>query len=140
MAFLDEIASRLSSQGVASSSGEQGFFLVRGFLPDSTVLPNRLMAIIQTGGQAPDASVEIDRPGLQVLTRGQSLMTVSSAYQVAEAKAQAAKRALHALTPGSLDGRHYVGIWATQDPFFMGYDSEYRPLFSENFVTQRSRT
>jgi hypothetical protein len=140
MALLDEVASRLSSQGVASSSGEDGFYLVRGWLPDSTALPDQMMAVIQTGGQAADAAVEIDRPGLQVLTRGQSLQTTSSAYQEAEAKAQAAKSALHAITPGSLDGRHYVGIWATQDPFFMGYDSEYRPLFSENFILQRSRT
>ena len=140
MALVAEIGARLSTQGVASSSGEGGYYLGLGTLMDSTVLPDRMVAVIQTGGQAPDAATEVDRPGFQIITRGPSMMTESSAYPEAEAKAQAAKVALHGMTPGTLSGRHYVGIWATQDPFFIGYDDEYRPLFSENFVAQRSST
>lgn len=140
MSLVAEIGARLASQGVASSSGEGGFYLALGTLPDSTVLPDRMMAVIQTGGQAPDAATEVDRPGFQIITRGQPLDDVATAYSAAETKAQAAKTALHAITPGALSTRHYVGIWATQDPFFIGYDDEYRPLFSQNFVAQRSRT
>ena len=140
MALVAEIGARLSTQGVASSSGEDGYYLGLGMLMDSTVLPDRMVAVIQTPGQAPDAATEVDRPGFQILTRGPSVLTVSSGYKEARAKARDAKTALHAMTPGSLSGRHYVGIWATQEPVFTGYDESYRPLFSENFIAQRSRT
>ena len=140
MAFLEEIKVQLSTNSVASSSGEGGWYIALGQLPDSTAVPDRIVALLQTGGGAPDAATEVDRPGLQVLTRGLSLMNNSTAYEEAEAKAQEVKRTLHAMTPGSLDGRHYVGIWAEQDPFFAGYDESDRPRFSQNFRVMRSRT
>ena len=140
MAFLVELGDRLSSQDVASSSGKSGWYLALGQMPDSTAIADRVVALLQTGGFAPDAATEVDRPSFQVLTRGLSIMANSTAYEEAEAKAQAVKRALHALTPGSLGGRHYVGIWAEQDPFFAGYDESERPHFSQNFRVMRSRT
>jgi len=138
--LLDEIGAWLAAQSVASSSGEDGFFLGLGMMMDSTVLADRMIAVIETGGLAPDAATEVDRPGFQVITRGASTQSVSTAYPEAESKAEAASLALHAIAPGSLSGRHYVGIWATQSHFFLGYDEEGRPLFSQNFLAQRSRT
>lgn len=140
MAFLEEIKVQLSTNSVASSSGEGGWFIALGQMPDSTVTVDRIVALLQTQGFAPDAATEIDRPALQVLTRGLPLMENSTAYEEAEAKAQEVKRTLHAITPGSLSGRHYVGIWAEQDPFFAGYDEKDRPHFSQNFRVERSRT
>ena len=145
MSLLDEIGVRLSSQAVASSSGtvtgDETWRLALGFMPDSTLLGDTVVAVIETPGLAPDAATEIDRPGFQVLTRGESLIDTSTAYEAARAKAEEVKTALHAITPGSLGGgHHYTGIWAQQDPFFAGLDESDRPVFSQNFRAQRSRT
>ena len=140
MALLDELNGILSTAGVASSSGESGWYLALGLLPDSTVWPDKTVALIQTQGYAPEASVEIDKPSFQVLTRGESVMQTSTAYQVAEAKAYQVHTTLHAITPGAYSSRQYPGIWAEQTPFFLGFDESDRPVFSQNFRTMRSRT
>jgi len=141
MALLAEIGAMLSTAGVASSSGESGWYLALSLLPDSTVWPDKTVAVIQGNpGYAPDAATEVDRPVFQVLTRGESPRTTSSAYQDCETKARAAYTALHAKTPGSYSSHHYTGIWAEQEPFFAGYDDSDRVIFSQNFRAMRSRT
>ena len=136
--LLDEIGGVLSTGGVASSSGP--FYLWLGQLPDSTVIPDRAVAILETGGYAPEARAELDRPTFQVLTRGAAVTAVSTAYEEARTKAEAVKTALHALAPGTYSGRHYGGVWAEQDPIHLGLDDSDRPLFSQNFRAMRSRT
>lgn len=140
MALLDDIGTALSTNSVASSSGESGWYLWKGHMPDSTYVADRAIAVLQTAGFAPDAATEVDRPAFQLLTRGPSIMQVSTAYELVEAKAQAAAAVLHAITPGAINGRHYVGVWAEQDPFFAGLDESDRVVFSQNFRVQRSRT
>lgn len=145
MGLLDEIGARLSSQGVASSSGEgsvEVWKLVLGHLPDSTQLGDTVVAVLESGGLAPDAATEVDRPTFQVITRGESLIDTSTAYQTARAKASCASSVLHAVAPGQLgaSGNHYTGIWAQQEPFFAGLDEKDRPMFSQNFLAMRSRT
>jgi hypothetical protein len=141
VAILPELGDKLSSQSVASSSGAGDFFLTYGEMPDSTaVASDRMVALLQTQGFAPDAATEVDRPAVQLLVRGQSRTDASTAYEEAEAKAQEAKRVLHGITPGDIGGRHYVGIWAEQDPFFGGYDERRRPVFVTNYRIERSRT
>ena len=140
MALLDEIGTRLDDSGIASSSGDDGWVLMKSMLPDSCALQDKIVALIETGGEAPDAYTELDRPHFQVLVRGDPITTVSSSYEVASAKADEIKRDLHAITPGSLSGRHFVGIWALQDPFLLEYDSSDRPVLAINFRALRSRT
>ena len=138
--LLDEIGTRLDDSGIASSSGDDGWVLVKSMLPDSSALQNKVVALIETPGEAPDAYTELDKPHFQVLVRGDSIATVSSAYSVASAKADEIKRDLHAITPGSLSGRHYAGIWALQDPFLLEMDKSDRPVLVVNFRAFRSRT
>ena len=138
--LLDEIGTRLDDQGIASSSGDDGWVLMKSMLPDSSALQNKIVALIETPGEAPDAYTELDKPHFQVLVRGDSIATVSSAYSVASAKADEIKRDLHAITPGSLSGRHYAGIWALQDPFLLEMDKSDRPVLVINFRAFRSRT
>lgn len=139
MALLDELGTRLSDQGLASSSGADGWVLYKSQLPDSTTVQDRAVSLFQTPGEAPEARVEIDRPHVQVVVRGASQHDSSTGYEEAEAKAQAIKRDLHEFS-GALSGRHYPGIWALQDPAFAGYDQSRRPRFSVNFRAWRSRT
>ena len=140
MALLSEIGTRLSDSTLASSSGKNSWTLIESYLPDSTALPDKIVALLQTGGPPPDAYTEVDRPGFQVLVRGESLNAASSGYDDAEQESQDIKADLHAITPGSLSGRHYVGIWADGDPFLLEYDQSMRPVIATNYTALRSRT
>ncbi len=140
MAILDEIATRLDDQGIASSSGDDGWVLVKSMLPDSSALQDKIVALIETPGEAPDAYTELDRPHFQVLVRGDPITTVSSAYETARAKAEEIKIDLHTLGPVTLSGRYFPAIWAMQDPFLLEYDQNDRPTFVMNVRAFRSRT
>ena len=109
-------------------------------LPDSSALQNKIVAIIETAGEAPDASTELDKPHFQVIVRGDPITQVSSAYEETRAKADQITIDLHAINPGTLSGRHYPGIWALQDPFLLEYDQNDRPVLSTEFRAFRSRT
>ena len=138
--LLDEIGTRLDDQGIASSSGDDGWVLVKSMLPDSSALQNKIVALIETPGEAPDAYTELDKPHFQVLVRGDSIATVSSSYSVARAKIEAIKTDLHTLGPITLSGRHFPAIWALQDPFLLEMDKSDRPVLVINFRAFRSRT
>jgi hypothetical protein len=109
-------------------------------LPDSTALADKAVAIIETPGGPPEAATEVDEPHFQILVRGTSINSASTAYQDAKDKAQDVKAALHAITPGTYSGRHYAGIWAQQDPFLFEYDDNQRPVIVTNYRALRSRT
>lgn len=140
MALLDEISQRLADQGLASSSGADGWLLVKSMLPDSSALQDKIVALIETPGEPPDAQTEVDKPHFQVLVRGDPINQVSSAYETAQAKAQAIKRDLHRLGPVTLSGRYYPAMWAMQDPFLLEVDKRDRPTFVMNVRAFRSRT
>ena len=140
MAFLDEIGTILSTQSIASSSGENGWYLALSMMPDSSASPDRIVAVIPTPGTPPLATVELDEPGLQIRVRGQSYMSASTAFQEAWSKAEAAYAVLHGLAPGTYSGRYYAGIWAEQSPFLLRYDENNRPEVAFNLRVYRSRT
>jgi hypothetical protein len=97
------------------------------------------VAVVETAGFPNLARVEVDQPGFQVRVRGEAVGS-SSAYTEARDKIDAIKLDLHGIAPGSLSGRHYVGIWAEQDPFLLEYDMSNRPHLICNFRVMRSRT
>lgn len=140
MALLDELGTVLSTQSIASSSGEGGWYLALSMMPDSTASPDRIVAVIPTPGTPPLATVELDEPGVQIRVRGQSYMSASTAFQEAWSKAEAAYTALHGLAPGTYSGRYYAGIWAEQSPFLLRYDENNRPEVAFNLRVYRSRT
>ena len=138
--LLDEIAQRVDDQSLASSSGADGWLLVKSMLPDSSALQDKIVALIETPGEPPDAQTEVDKPHFQVLVRGASIAQVSSAYEEAAAKAQEIKRDLHRLGPVTLSGRYFPAMWAMQDPFLLEVDQRDRPTFVMNVRAFRSRT
>lgn len=145
MALLEEIEARLVAASLASSTGLNGWRLVKSYMPDSTALPDKLVAIIETAGMPSEARTEVDFPGFQVLVRGSALQRASSGYSEARSEAQSIKNDLHARGNGPLgttsgSTQHYVGIWAQQDPFLVEYDAQGRPIIACNFIAQRSRT
>lgn len=145
MAFLDDIGAQLATASVASSSGSSSgavtYQLIKNWLPDSTGLQDRVVALIETAGMSPTPRGELDTPGLQVMIRGGSLIKVSSAFSDARSTAESIKTTLHALGPfSSTSGRYYPGIRAMQDPFLLHVDELKRPVYAINFLAWRSRT
>ncbi len=140
MALLDEIGAVLSTQSVASSSGVGGWLLVLSFMPDSTAIQDKVVAIIETPGFPPDAGTDLDRPGFQVRVRGDPISTTTTSYAEARQKIEDVKTTLHALASTSYSGRHYPGVWAEQEPFLLRYDQNDRPELAINFRAMRSRT
>jgi hypothetical protein len=140
MAYLDEIAAIIEA-GTTDAGTGSSFPIIRGHLPDSTVLGDRMVALVMTPGLADQARVEIESPGLQVLVRGASIQEVSTGYEEADNVAWSVKNALHEYvgTPSS-SGKLYVGVWNESGPFFLGFDESFRPRFSNNLRIQRSRT
>lgn len=109
-------------------------------MPDSAQLQDKVVAIVETPGGPPLATVEVDEPGLQLMVRGASITSESTAYEDAQAKANEIYRDLHGLGAVTLSGRYFPGIWAEQTPFLLQYDESDRPHIACNFRVLRSRT
>lgn len=145
MSYLEEIASIIEAGTTAAGSTHATWPLYGGFLPDSTVIGDRAVALLLAPGLPDDGGTgsprsDVERPGLQVLVRGQPLNQVRTSYPDAESVAFAVKNALHGFSGASSAGaRHYVGIWA-EAPAFIGFDESKRPLFSTNLRVERSRS
>lgn len=114
--------------------------LFLGHMPDSTVVNDKAVALIETPGGGESGRLDMDRRGLQVLVRGSPMTSESSAYEVTEVEALVVREALvgYAGSTGT-QGTHYVGIWGESGPFFAGFDASYRPQFSANYRVWRSR-
>lgn len=113
-----------------------------GHMPDSTVaaFTDKAVALLNTLGGADYGRVEIEEPGLQILVRGASIYQQSSGYEEAFSAAHQIKNALHGFSGPTSSGKNVVGIWNQSGPFFLGFDQEMRPNFSNNFRVMRSRT
>lgn len=142
MAFLTQIASVLELGTTEAGTGST-FPIFKGMLPDSTVagVPDRAVALLLTPGAPDDGHNLREHPGIQVLVRGAPLQnSTTESYEEAEGLAFTVKDALHGFSGESSSGaRHIVGIWSQSGPFFGGYDSSMRPVFSNNLIVQRSK-
>ena len=138
--LLDEIGARLSTQSIASSSGVDGWLLVQSFMPDSTAMQDKVVALIETPGGPPSPRVEIDFPSFQVRVRGDPITTTSTSYQETRQKIEDIKLELHGIDNLTLSSRYYVMIVAEQEPFLLEYDAQDRPHLACNFTAWRSRT
>ena len=97
--------------------------------------PDQCVAVFDTGGEPPQPSFVYLKPTIQVRIRG-----AKTGYQTAYTLAESIRDALHDLTNETWNSTRYVGIWATSDIFFIGYDENDRPLFSVNFRIHRTST
>jgi len=136
MAFLDEVADLIGS----STAGSTSWPVFRGHLPDSTVIDDRAIGLVHTGGGAqPGVTLQTDR--LTVLVRGRPMNQTSSAYEEAEAHAVSLKTAVRGYAGLSSDTNdvYYAGVWCEAAPYFDGLDESYRPVFRMEFRCMRAR-
>lgn len=138
--LLQEINTIIEAGTTEAGSTFPDWPIYRGHLPDSTAIGDRAVALLNTAGEPDLGQPDVEKPGLQVITRGLSLKEFDTAYTEAEAVAYSVKNALHGFSgESSSGGTHYVGVWNESGPFFIGFDSSKRPLFSNNLLIQRSR-
>ena len=145
MALLEEIGGKLAALGLCSSSGANGWVLIKSWLPDSTVMPHKVVALTETGGYPPLLPVELDYPTFSVRVRGDVSAAVSGAYSAARTEIENIKLALHGLgsvmlPTTSSPSQYYVEVKATQEPSLLHYDQQQRPVLVCNFSAIRSRT
>lgn len=91
--FLEEIDAILAANSSKAGAGTS-YPTYLGHLPDSTVIGDRAVGLLLAEGFPDGERTGVENPGLQVLVRGTSLRTESSAYAEASATAKAVKDAL----------------------------------------------
>ena len=140
MALPEEIAVRLTSQGVGSTAaGAAGWLLTAwDFQPEAR---DQQIAIIPTGGyqaEIAEGTTHLTKPTFQTLVRGPSLNSTLSSTALVN-KVEDLVTALNLYT-GTLGGHKYLDIQLQGEPSFIGRDESQRPLFSANWLAFRSRT
>jgi len=143
MPLLDDIGTYLVAQATAFGklSGTTGN-LAKGINLDA-IAPNEMVSLYDTQGfeseqvfsTGASASIAFENPGLQILSR-------STSYAVARDNANVAYQILDGFAGvlPSATGTRYLSIDAAQAPFFIGRDSNDRPLFSVNFNIRKDTT
>lgn len=130
MSVLDDIADRLTTQGIATT----GTNLFKGFMPKG---PDEVLGLFMTGGPPPvhgmgsgPGGAAAERPHLQVLCR--SDRPDSALFLIRKATQN-----LDKLGPQTINGVVYRSVFALQDPFYVYQDESGRFIFSVNFEIVR---
>lgn len=124
MSFLDDMATRLVSQGV-------GTLGVNLFISSAAIIPTGMgpyLSLNETGGLAPTRVMNArlpntQRPTAQVLVRAGRIASVQEAYPAARAMAWLAYQALDGNFNVTIGGAFYLSVMARQEPTDMGLDA-----------------
>ena len=135
MGFLEDIRTRLADQGVGSTYGSTGDFLItlRGLTSTSVGGGDNNIGLMRTGGLPQEANTDVDRPTVQVMVRG----TADDSTGL-EDKVDDVVEALDKFQ-GYLNDTRYFDIQKQGDIFFLGPDEQQRPLYSINFEVTKAR-
>jgi len=99
-------------------------------MPES---PDSVITVLDQPGSPPEHMLWYYKPKVQVLVRGSR-----NSYKSTKSLANNVLTCLHTYGPWVTGDTNYVGIWATSDVIFIGYDNSDRPVFSLNFLIHRS--
>ena len=102
-------------------------------MPDDPVVPDRCVAVHDTGGFAPEANYNYEKPTVQVQVRG-----ARGGYRAAHQLMQAIRDEIHGDANVTWNGTRYIGIWAQGDILSLGYDEKQRPLLTLNYLLHRT--
>jgi len=122
-----------SAVGAGTIKASSGWSIHVSIIPDDSNTPDTVIGLFDYGGGQPIANYTYDYPQVQVRIRG-----AKAGYQVAWAKANEVKEALHGLTNETWNSTRYIQILCTSDIMFIGYDKNHRPMFSINFSIHRT--
>jgi len=132
--ILDELATYLQGQGVASTSQSAAWALFKGYEPST---PDKCISLFETGGDPNEQNVNtpIDRPTFQLRVRADDY-----GYSTGRAKIAAARTALELIGNSTLSSRRYIHVVAMSEPVSLGLDENQRPRWVQNYRAIRSRT
>lgn len=126
MSILDDIGTHLTSDGVVA--GATGWALGKSYMPPD---PDKIVAIFETGGGAPDQTpgTAYEFPTFQVRVRGSKF-----GYEAARTKIQ---EVVDSLNNATVSG--YIYIYPVQSgPIVLRYDrDDNRPELAWNFATMK---
>lgn len=138
MALLEEVARRLSTQGVGTTSSTSAWRVVyRDFLPGSIGGSTKAQQIVitPTGGFPQLLAESLTYPTFQIRVRG-----ASSGSTGLEQKVTDVITALNKVGPITLLSVTWRDCVMEGEPLFIGRDEEQRPVYALNFTAWRSRT
>jgi Bacteriophage minor capsid protein len=90
--------------------------------------PNRFIAVLDTGGLAPEPGLDINYPSVQIYVRGEP-----DGYKDTHAKCREIKRALLGRLSETRGGDIWASISMPHDVHPIGVDANERPQFTLNF-------
>lgn len=90
--------------------------------------PDSLITIYDTAGLVPEPGLDINRPGIQVVIRGDQ-----NGYVACYAKCEQIRDLLLGLPSQTINGDLWASVVMTSDIISLGYDEKDRPEFSLNF-------
>jgi len=91
--------------------------------------PDTLITIYDVAGNIPEPGLDINRPGIQVLVRGDQ-----NGYNAAYSKCENIRDTLLGLPSQTINGDIWASVTMSSDIIFVGYDDKDRPLFTLNFL------
>ncbi len=121
--LIDEVINYLVARGIAT---QQGVDIFRGYIPDGAT--GTVMAVIDTGGTAPDVDLPVENPTFQVYIKADT-------YDAGLNLKNAVKSALHQYR-GRVLGTGTVFfhfIYAISNGGHVGRDERGQDVFSINF-------
>lgn len=133
MSVLDDLASRLASEGV----GTVGTDVWKGGLPDGDdITADPIIAVVETPGAAPlavmgTAADPVRQPRCQLVGRG-------SGYAATRSLVQSAVDAVEMLDV-TINGNRYLAVEALQEPFTLGTDDDGFHRIAVNVQVTRER-
>jgi hypothetical protein len=124
-----------STLAVGEFAATTGWSIYISQMPDDDRTPDTCIAVLDSGGSAPDPDPEKDigNPTVQILIRGSRM-----GYQAAWDKARAIFAGLHGRANETWNDSRYIQIFASSDIISLGYDERQRPLLSLNFAVMRT--
>ena len=119
MSYLTDITDRLATLNL----GTAGTNLFQGYLPND---PINSIAVINTGGTAPDMDIPTKSPTFQVLVRNNDFLT-------GEARLEKVRNELHRIANTTYGSTYFYYIAALSEGGHIGQDEQGAFMFSINF-------
>lgn len=121
----EDLKDKLVAQGVGTFAASSGWSISIGH---EYADPHTTITLYDTSGGEPNPKHLLDEPNVQVRVRADP-----GDQPGAYAKAREVMNTLLGLPQETINGTVYVGIWALNDPYLLGYDDNQRPLYTVNF-------
>jgi hypothetical protein len=137
--LVDEIASFLVTQGIATAGSTASWCVAKQYEPAS---PDRVFTVVETGGFPNEglSTGTVDRPTFQLRARGPVAGNTTPSASTARVKIETARTALEAQLNTAVGGWQYLHIKANHPAMYLGRDNTMRDTVVINFTALRSRT